>query len=258
MKRRYLLAAAALPWLAHAEKAPLRIAVAPGPQAEVMELVARLAAAQGLALTTILSVTAPVAVNAALASGGFDAASVEDGVAFSTDPSRQRLAEAALTLTLPMALYSRRLAALRDLSVGARVAIPAEPAAATRALLLLYNHGLLLLRPEAGLRARLSDVQQTRRGLRLLSLPSTRLAAALDGPADLAVIDHTHAAAAGLQAGRDSLGIEDARSPWASVLAVRRVDAESPWLRQLVTVYRSEPVKRFILERYQDGVRRPW
>ena len=27
-----------------------------------------------------------------------------------------------------------------------------------------------------------------------------------------------------------------------------------PWLRQLVTVYRSEPVKRFILERYQDSV----
>ncbi|MDY0745811.1 MetQ/NlpA family ABC transporter substrate-binding protein [Paucibacter sp. R3-3] len=258
MKRRYLLAAAALPWLAHAEKAPLRIAVAPGPQAEVMDLVARLATAQGLALTTILSVGAPAAVNASLASGGFDAASVEDGVAFSNDPSRQWLAEAALTVTLPMALYSRRLAALRDLPVGARVAIPAEPAAATRALLLLYNHGLLLLRPEAGLHARLSDVRQTRRGLRLLSLPSTQLAAALHGTADLAVIDRAHATDAGLQPARDSLGVEDARSPWAGVLTVRRADVEAPWLRQLVAVYRSEPVKRFILDRYQDGVRRPW
>ena len=64
--------------------------------------------------------------------------------------------------------------------------------------------------------------------------------------------------AAGLQPARDSLGIEDARSPWAGVLAVRRADVEAPWLRQLVAVYRSEPVKRFILERYRDSVRRPW
>jgi len=259
MKRRHWLAAAvAAPLGARAADAPRRIAVAPGPQAEVMNLVARLAAAQGLALAPVLSVDAPRAVNAALAAGGFDAASVEDGVAFAADPARPRLAEAALTLTLPMALYSRRLAALRDLPAGGRVAIPAEPAAATRALLLLHNHGLLMLRPGAGLRARPADVQHTRRGLRLLSLPAARLADALNGPADLAVIDRPQAMAAGLQPARDSLGIEDARSPWAGVLAVRRADAEAPWLRQLVAVYRSEPVKRFILERYMDSVRRPW
>jgi YaeC family lipoprotein len=262
MKRRLVLAAvAATPlWArgAQAGPAPLRIAVAPGPQAEVMNLVAQLGAAQGLALAPVLSVDAPKAVNAALAAGGFDAASVEDAVAFAADPARPRLAEAALTLTLPMALYSRRLAALRDLPDGGRVAIPAEPAAATRALLLLHNHGLLVLRPGAGLSARPADVQSTRRGLRLASLPSARLAAALDGTADLAVIDRPTAVAAGLQPARDSLGIEDARSPWAGLLAVRRSDVDAPWLRQLVAVYRSEPVKRFILERYLDSVRRPW
>lgn len=259
MKRRLVLAAAAAtPLWTKAAAAPLRIAVAAGPQAEVMNLVARLGAAQGLALAPVLAVDTPRAVNAALAAGSFDAASVEDGVAFSADPARPRLAEAALTLTLPMALYSRRLATLRDLPGGGRVAIPAEPAAATRALLLLHNYGLLVLRPGAGLSARPSDVQSTRRGLRLVSLPSSKLADALTGPIDLAVIDRPQAMAAGLQPARDSLGIEDARSPWAGVLAVRSADAEAPWLRQLVAVYRSEPVKRFILAHYMDSVRRPW
>lgn len=259
MKRRLMVAAAAAaPLWARAAQAPLRIAVAAGPQAEVMNLVAQLGAAQGLALAPVLAVDTPRAVNAALAAGSFDAASVEDGVAFAADPARPRLAEAALTLTLPMALYSRRLAALRDLPAGGRIAIPAEPAAATRALLLLHNHGLLVLRPGAGLRARPADVQSTRRGLRVVSLPSAHLADALNGRADLAVIDRPHAMAAGLQPARDSIGIEDARSPWAGVLAVRRADADAPWLRQLVAVYRSEPVKRFILERYMDSVRRPW
>jgi len=258
MKRRLVLVALATPLWADAAQAPLRIAVAPGPQAEVMDLVAQLAAAQGLALAPVPSADPPRAVNAALAAGRLDAASIEDGVAFAADPARSQLAEAALTLTLPMALYSRHLAALRDLPDGGRVAIPAEPAAATRALLLLHNHGLLVLRTGAGLRARPADVQSTRRGLRLVRLPSARLAAALDGAADLAVIDRPHAMAAGLQPARDSLGIEDARSPWAGVLTVRRADADAPWLRQLVAVYRSEPVKRFILERYMDSVRRPW
>lgn len=262
MRRRLVLgAAAAAPLWGRAARptdAPRRVAVAAGPQAEVMNLVARLGAVQGLALAPVLAVEPLQAVNAALAAGDFDAASTQDGVAFAVDPARPRLAEAALTLTLPMAIYSRRLAALRELPGGARVAIPTEPAAATRALLLLHNHGLVLLRPGAGLHAKPADVQSTRRGLRLVSLPAARLAAALDDAVELAVIERPQAMAAGLQPARDSLGIEDARSPWASVLAVRRADIQAPWLRQLVAVYRSEPVKRFILEQYMDSVRRPW
>ena len=237
---------------------PLRIAVTPGPQAEVMDFVARLSALQDLILSPQLHTEPASAVNLALASGALDAASVQDVVAFEADPSHPRLAEAALTLTQPMALYSRQVAMLRDLPAGASVALPADPAMASRALVLLYNHGLLLLKPGSGWRARGQDVLQTRRGLRLLQLPADKLADALQGRATLAVIDRAHAVAAGLQPARDSIGIEDARTPWAGLLSVRREDREAPWLPRLVAIYQSAPVRRFILERYQDSVRRPW
>jgi ABC-type metal ion transport system substrate-binding protein len=52
--------------------------------------------------------------------------------------------------------------------------------------------------------------------------------------------------------------MEDARSPFASALAVRAADRAQPRVGRLVAAYQSEDVARFILVRYQDSVRRPW
>ncbi|HIH2647553.1 TPA: MetQ/NlpA family ABC transporter substrate-binding protein, partial [Burkholderia cenocepacia] len=57
---------------------------------------------------------------------------------------------------------------------------------------------------------------------------------------------------------RDSISLEDARSPYANVLTVRDADRAKPWVAQLVAAYHSDDVARFILTRYQDSVRRPW
>lgn len=260
MKRRHLMGLAALtlqPAWALPDR-PRRVAAAPGPQAEVMDFVARLTAQEGLTLQLQLRADGE-RVNAELAEGRLDAASVQDAVAFAEQATRQHLplASAASTLTLPVALYSRRLRALQQLPDGARIVLPAEPAAAARALLLLHNHGLIELRPGSGLQATARDVLGNRRRLRLQPLPSARLVAAL-GSAELAVIDRAHAAAAGLLPARDSLGLEDSRTPYAGVLAVRADQRQQPWVAQLVRSYQSEPVKRFILARYQESVRRPW
>lgn len=260
MKRRTMLGLAGLAlspaWAL--PDAPRRIAVAPGPQAEVMDFVARLAAQEGLRLQLQIRADGE-RVNAELAEGRLDAASVQDAVAFAEQARRRHLplTSAATTLTLPVALYSRRLRALQQLPDGARIALPVEPAAASRALLLLHNHGLVELRPGSGLQATTGDVIGNRRRLRLQPLPAARLVAALDRT-ELAVIDRDHAAAAGLLPARDSLGLEDSRTPYAGVLAVRADQRSQPWVDQLVRSYQSEPVKRFILARYQESVRRPW
>jgi ABC-type metal ion transport system, periplasmic component/surface antigen len=72
------------------------------------------------------------------------------------------------------------------------------------------------------------------------------------------VIDSDDAARAGLYPARDSLGLEDARSPYANVLTVRDAERTQPWVAQLVAAYHSDDVAHFILTRYQDSVRRPW
>jgi hypothetical protein len=112
-------------------------------------------------------------------------------------------------------------------------------------------------RRRAGLRATTADITGNRLHLKIVRLPHARLARALDTAAFVAM-ENNDAARAGLQPARDSIGIEDARSPYADVLAVRDADRAQPWAHQLVAAYHSNDVAHFILTRYQDSVRRPW
>nr|WP_275692188.1 LLM class flavin-dependent oxidoreductase [Burkholderia sp. Ap-962] len=113
------------------------------------------------------------------------------------------------------------------------------------------------LREAAGLDATRRDVLGNRLGLRLVERPAGELYAALDH-ADLVAMDRETAQRAGLQPGRDSIGTEDARSPYASVLTIRDADRGQPWVGELVAAYHAEPLAHFLLVRYQDSVRRPW
>jgi D-methionine transport system substrate-binding protein len=261
MKRRSLLltgaAAVCAPTFASAPRV-VAVGVLPGPHAEIMAVVREVAATRGLALR-LVEREGGRAVNNDVASGRLDAACFQDAVAFAAEPRRKPspLIEVAATVTLPVAIYSRRVASVRQLPRGATIAIPRERAAASRALVLLHNHGLVELRDGSGLSATPRDVTGNRYGFRLVPLPQDQLAGALYR-LDAAVIDRPHAVRASLMPARDSIGLEDARTPWAGVLAVRDGDRNTDWVRSLVASYRSEPVKRYILAQYQDSVRRPW
>ncbi|AJK49512.1 putative NLPA lipoprotein [Burkholderia plantarii] len=246
------------PALAAVPTAPLRLGVTPGPRAEIFAEVKRVAAARGLPLDIVVFDDA-TRIDAALAAGRLDAASFEDArqLAAARRAHGYALGNVATTVTLPLALYSRRLTGLNQLQPGARVVIPAEPRAAARALVLLQNETLLTLRDGAGLDATPHDVTGNRLGLRIVTRPARQLFAALDAAA-LVAMDRETAARAGLQPGRDSIGIEDARSPFADVLAVRDADRARPWVRELIAACHSDEIAHFILVRYQDSVRRPW
>jgi hypothetical protein len=71
-------------------------------------------------------------------------------------------------------------------------------------------------RRRAGLRATTADITGNRLHLKIVRLPHARLARALDTAAFVAM-ENNDAARAGLQPARDSIGIEDARSPYADV-----------------------------------------
>lgn len=251
-------------WAAPAAQAssPLRIGVLAGPHAEVMGYVDKLLRAQGVEVQLEIRPDA-TRLNEALANRQLDATSVQSAVALEADTRRRKLpvAAAALTLTLPLGIYSRRIARLQALPQGGRLAIPADGEARSRALILLHNHGLLTLREGAGLHASSRDVLSTQRGLRLVPLARPALLDSLSPDsrvADASLLDFGLAQSAGLQPARDSIGIEDARTPFADVLAVHRDNLQAPWLSRLVSTYHSKPVARFVLQRYQESVRRPW
>ncbi|MGU7838162.1 MetQ/NlpA family lipoprotein [Burkholderia sp. AW33-5] len=247
-------------WIVAAETvtSTIRVGVTRGVQADILDEVKRVAATRGLGVDVVEFDDAS-RIDAALARGTIDAASFEDAqrLASTRTAKGYALTAVAPTVTLPMALYSRKLRSLNDLQPGATVAIPADPRGMTRALVLLQNDTLVTLREKAGLHATLRDVTGNRLALKFVALRRDRLHAALDSAAFVAM-DSEDAARAGLQPARDSINLEDARSPYANVLTVRDADRAKLWVAQLVAAYHSDDVAHFILTRYQDSVRRPW
>ncbi|KWZ31405.1 MetQ/NlpA family lipoprotein [Burkholderia anthina] len=243
---------------AEAAAPAVRVGVTRGVHAQILDEVKRVAAARGLSVDVVEFDDAS-RIDTALADGRIDAASFEDAQQLAATRARKRyaLTEVAPTVTLPMAFYSRKLKRLNELQPGATVALPADPRGLARALVLLQNDTLVTLRENAGLHATLRDVTGNRLGLKFVALRRDRLYAALDTAAFVA-IDSDDAARFGLQPARDSISLEDARSPYANVLTVRDADRAKPWVAQLVAAYHSDDVARFILTRYQDSVRRPW
>ncbi|RQZ06518.1 metal ABC transporter substrate-binding protein [Burkholderia sp. Bp9031] len=236
----------------------VRVGVTRGVHAVILDEVKRVAAARGLAVDVVEFDDAS-RIDTALADGSIDAASFEDAQRLSATRAAKGYALSAVapTVTLPMALYSRKLKNLNELQPGATVAIPSDPRGMARALVLLQNDTLVTLREQAGLHATLHDVTGNRLALKFVALRRDRLRAALDSTAFVA-IDSDDATRMGLQPARDSINLEDARSPYANVLTVRDADRAKPWVAQLVAAYHSDDVAHFILTRYQDSVRRPW
>jgi YaeC family lipoprotein len=239
-------------------RSTVRVGVTDGPQAEIMQQVKKNAASRDLDLQ-IVPFHDGGSINRALAAGKIDAASFQDGVALDAEIKSHGypLVRAGLTVTLPIGLYSRKIGKLNLLPRGATVAIPGNPLDAARALMLLHNYGLIDFRAGAGLQVTVRDITRNPRKLRFIELPAGQLARSL-GQVSLAALNYPEASKAGLFPARDAVGMEDSRSPYAGVLAIRSGDARQPWVAQLISAYHSDEIKHFILVRYQDSVRRPW
>jgi D-methionine transport system substrate-binding protein len=236
----------------------VRIGVTEGPQAEIMQQVKKNFANNDLELEIVPYHTGEL-INRALVAGRIDAASFQDGAALDVELKDRGypLVPAAQTVTLPMGLYSRKIRTPNALEHGATVAIPRDRLEAARALILLHNYGLIQFRDNRGLKVTVHDITKNPRKLRFIELPADRLAGELDS-VSVAAINYTEAAKAGLYPARDAIGMEDGRSPYAGVLTIRSADRRQPWVGRLISAYRSDEIKRFILVRYQDSVRRPW
>ncbi|MGC3963955.1 MAG: MetQ/NlpA family ABC transporter substrate-binding protein [Rhodocyclaceae bacterium] len=235
----------------------IRVGVPTGPHAEIMNVAAEVAARNGLTLKVVA--LRPAELESALASGRVDAMTGRDLIELDAANRKHgyRFVNAGYTVTFPMGFYSTRLQRLNDLRNGDVITIPSDRRNAARALILLQNYGLLEIDDAAGLNATPHDIVSNRRGFRIRQADEPRLMRTRSQSA-FVVANTDTAARAKLEPARDGIGMEDARVPYAQVLAVRQADADADWLKQLVVAYRSTEVKQFILHRYNDSVRRPW
>ncbi|MBR8208046.1 MetQ/NlpA family ABC transporter substrate-binding protein [Burkholderia cenocepacia] len=264
MQRRFMLkfaaalGAAALLAGAHAQAETIKVGVTGGPHAQIMEVVKKVAAKDGLEIR-IVEFSDYVQPNAALASGDLDANSYQH------DPYLQaqvkdrgyKLIKVADTVTFPMGIYSKRVKSLAELKPGARVAVPNDPTNGGRALLLLQKQGLLKLRADAGLKATPLDIVDNPRKLKIVELDAAQIPRSL-GDVDAAAINTNYAMEAGLKPKQDAIAIEGPNGPYANILAIREADRNKPWVAKLIAAYHSADVKQFIEGKFGGAVIAAW
>ena len=152
----------------------------------------------------------------------------------------------------PLGVYSKKLKKLDELQSGAKIAIPSDPTNAARALILLHNNGVIVLKDPKNLTATLRDIKKNPKKLKIMTAEAALLPKMLDDVA-FAVINGNFAMQNGLSR-KDTIAIEDYRSHYANILVVRAGDENKPDILELKKALQSPEVKKFIEDTYKGEV----
>lgn len=149
-----------------------------------------------------------------------------------------QLSELVKVPTPPIAIYSRRHKSLDAVKSGSTVALPNDPTNQARALVMLDQLGWIKLRPGFDpIRASERDVAANPKGVKLLPLEAAQLPRSLQD-ADYAFVNGNYALASGLKL-RDALRTEKISPAYANLVAVRTLDRDKPFARDLAAAYKS-------------------
>ncbi|SIS67697.1 D-methionine transport system substrate-binding protein [Insolitispirillum peregrinum] len=260
MRKAFMIAAAVAALftasVAHAETK--KIGVTPGPHAQIMEKVKEIAAKNGLDLQ-VIEFSDYVVPNQALADGDLDINSFQHQPYLDRQIADRKfdLVSVGQTVNFPMGGYSKKVKELKDLKDGSSVALPNDPSNGARALLILADQGLIKLRDGAGAKATVADVIDNPKNLKLVELDAAQLPRSLDD-VDVAVINSNYAIEAGMNPSKDSLFREGLKAPYANVIAVRKADANAPWVKTFLDSYHTPEVKAFIETTFKGSVVPAW
>ena len=236
----------------------IKVGVTPGEHAEIMEEVAKVAAAKGLNIE-VIEFSDYVVPNQALNDGDLNANSFQHRPYLENQIKDRgfELVEVGTTITTPMGVYSDKIKDLADLPEGGKVAIPNDPTNGGRALLVLQSLGVIKLAEGTGLVPSPLDVTENAKNLTFLELDAAQLPRTL-ADVDIAIINTNYALASGLNPKTDAIASEGADSPYVNIIVVRKGNEGAAWVQPLVEAYHSPEVKKFIEDKYQGSVLTSW
>ena len=231
------------------DKKAVKVGVTQGLHAEIMEEAAK----QGIDIQ-VVEFSDFVTPDAALDNGELDMNSYQHKPFLDNMVQKKGLKLKAIgkTLVAPMAVYSHKYKDLKDLPEGGKIAIPNDPSNGSRALLLLAKAGLIKTKDGVEFPT-ITDITENPKNYQIVELDAAQLPRSLDD-VDLAAVNTNYALEAGLNPMADSLFREDKDSPFAAVLVVREQDADNPTYKKIVQIYQSEPIKKFMEEKYKGAV----
>jgi D-methionine transport system substrate-binding protein len=156
-----------------------------------------------------------------------------------------------------MALFSHKVTSFDQVNDGTTVAIANDPVNGARGLQLFQKAGLITLKPEVGDGATVEDIVANLRHLRFLQLEVAQLPRALEDVA-VAQVSISYLMISG--GDPDSALLTDgAGDPHYALNFVVRADRkDDPRILRFVDIYRSPPVKAFIVEHHGKYIRPVW
>lgn len=236
------------------ENKEVTIGVTAGPHAEVMDFVKQEAAKQGINLK-VVEFNDYVQPNIALSQKELDMNSFQHQPYLDNMVKDRglKLVSIGKSILLPMGLYSNKYKDLSTLPEGATVAIPNDPTNGGRALLLLEEAKLITLKAGVGVKASVADITGNAKNLKIQELDAAQIPRSLND-VDLAAVNTNYALNAGLNPLKDAVLVESKDSPYANIIAVREEDKDNAVYQKVVSIYHSEPVKKFIEEHFKGSI----
>jgi D-methionine transport system substrate-binding protein len=153
----------------------------------------------------------------------------------------------------PIGFYSQKIKHKSQLKKGAKIAIPFSPSNEYRALALLEANGLIKLAeglPEYV--ATPKDIVSNPKRLQFIEVEPAQLTRSLPD-VDGAVINTNFVLDAKIDP-NTAIFREDAHSPYANIIVVRKGEENRPAIKKLVKALQTPAVKKFIRNKYQGAV----
>lgn len=241
-----------------APKSKIVIGATPTPHAEILEVAKKVLLEQGYELE-IKEFVDYVQPNLALDSKDLDANFFQHQPYLDDFNAEHQtdLVSIAQIHYEPFGIYAGKTASLADLPEGATIAVPNDTSNEARALLLLEAEGLISLTPGSNLKTTINDITDNPKKLQIKEIEAAQISRSLQD-VDLAVMNGNYALQAGLNAGTDALAVESedsvGGSTFPNIVVVRASDENREDLKALIDAIKSDPVKKFIEEKYQGAV----
>jgi len=157
----------------------------------------------------------------------------------------------------PFGIYPGTKSSLDDIEDGDVIAIPNDTTNEARALLLLQDNGLLTLKDGVGLEATVNDITENPHNIDFEELEAAQVAR-VAGEVAFVVLNGNYALEAGYSVAKDSIAYEASDSvaaeTYVNIIAVYEGNENSPKIQALVSVLKSDDIKKFIEDTYDGAV----
>ena len=159
----------------------------------------------------------------------------------------------SLILVLSLALTAAAFLSSCSSSKKITVAVPNDATNEARALKLLENQGYIKLDATKGLAVTAKDVTENPNNFEFIEAEAAQLPNKL-ADVDFAIINTNYAISAGKNPTKDSLAIENSKSAYSNILAVKEGNENSPKTLALKAALESKAVADFIAGKYSGSV----